>query len=318
MKILINDGISKSGELLLQESGFEVLNVKVAQNQLENYINDNHIDALLVRSATQVREELIDACPSLKLIGRGGVGMENIDVEYAIDQGLHVVNTPEASAESVAELVFAHLLGMVRNLHQSNREMPLEGDSNFKTLKKLYLGTELRGKTLGIVGMGRVGIAVAKIAIGLGMQVIMTDDSTDEVTVDLEFFDGQKLHFTLASTDINELYQQSDFVTYHIPTQKEYVVTETEFNKMKDGVGIINASRGGIIDEVALINAIDSEKVRFAGLDVFENEPNPEVQLLMNPSLSLSPHIGASTIEAQERIGMELAKKVIELLKDQF
>jgi len=316
MKILANDGISQSGIDALEKGGFEVLTVKVAQSQLENYINDNNIDAILVRSATQVRQELIEACPSLKLIGRGGVGMDNIDVEYAIDNGLHVINTPAASSSSVAELVFSHLFGMVRFLHSSNREMPLEGDSRFKELKKAYAqGTELRGKTLGIIGFGRIGQEVAKIAIGLGMKVLAFDDKITEANITLDFFNGQKVTFNILTTDKEELLKESDFITLHIPAQEKYVIEESDFEKMKDGVGIINTARGGVLNEVDLVKAIEAGKVQFAGLDVFETEPAPAVQLLMNPEISLTPHIGAATIEAQERIGLELAKQIIELLR---
>ncbi|WP_159947247.1 D-2-hydroxyacid dehydrogenase [Polaribacter septentrionalilitoris] len=317
MKILANDGISKSGIDALEKGGFEVLNIKVAQNQLENYINENNIDAILVRSATQVQQELIDACPSLKLIGRGGVGMDNIDVDYAIDNGLHVINTPAASSSSVAELVFAHLFGMVRFLHSSNREMPLEGDSRFAALKKAYSqGTELRGKTLGIIGFGKIGQEVAKIAIGLGMKVLATDEETVSETITLDFYNGQNITFTIDTIDKDELLKEADFVTLHTPAQEDYIITASEIEKMKDGAGIINTARGGILNEVDLINAIESGKVQFAGLDVFENEPNPEIQLLMNPELSLTPHIGAATLEAQDRIGLELAKQIITLLKN--
>jgi len=316
MRILANDGISKSGIDALEKGGFEVLNVKVAQNQLENYINEHNIDVILVRSATQVQQELIDACPSLKLIGRGGVGMDNIDVEYAIDNGLHVINTPEASSSSVAELVFAHLFGMVRFLHSSNREMPLEGDSRFAALKKAYSeGTELRGKTLGIIGFGKIGQEVAKIAIGLGMKVLATDEEIVSETITLDFFNGQNITFTIDTIDKDELLKEADFITLHTPAQEDYIITESEIEKMKDGVGIINTARGGILNELDLINAIESGKVQFAGLDVFENEPNPEIQLLMNPELSLTPHIGAATLEAQDRIGLELAKQILELLR---
>ena len=316
MRILANDGISKSGIDALEKGGFEVLNVKVAQNQLENYINENNIDAILVRSATQVQQELIDACPSLKLIGRGGVGMDNIDVDYAIDNGLHVINTPAASSSSVAELVFAHLFGMVRFLHSSNREMPLEGDSRFAALKKAYSqGTELRGKTLGIIGFGKIGQEVAKIAIGLGMKVLATDEEIVSETITLDFYNGQNITFTIDTIDKNELLKEADFITLHTPAQEDYIITASEIEKMKNGVGIINTARGGILNEVDLINAIESGKVQFAGLDVFENEPNPEIQLLMNPELSLTPHIGAATLEAQDRIGLELAKQILELLR---
>ena len=316
MKILANDGISQSGIDALQQGGFEVITTKVAQVQLEKFINEHQIDAILVRSATQVRQELIDACPSIKLIGRGGVGMDNIDVDYAKDQGLHVINTPAASSSSVAELVFAHLFGMVRFLHQSNREMPLEGDSRFKDLKKAYAsGSELRGKKIGIIGFGRIGQEVAKIALGLGMEVIANDHFTESAPITVEFFNGQRITIPIETTDLDTLLKESDFISLHVPVQESYVIGKKEIEKMKTGVGIVNAARGGVIDEMALINAIETKKVKFAGLDVFEKEPSPEIQLLMNPELSLTPHIGAATIEAQDRIGTELATQIISLLK---
>ena len=204
MKILANDGISQSGIDALQNGGFEVITTKVAQVQLEKFINEHLIDVILVRSATQIRQELIDACPSIKLIGRGGVGMDNIDVDYAKDQGLHVINTPAASSSSVAELVFAHLFGMVRFLHQSNREMPLEGDSRFKDLKKAYAsGSELRGKKIGIIGFGRIGQEVAKIALGLGMEVIANDHFTESAPITVEFFNGQRITIPIETTDLD-------------------------------------------------------------------------------------------------------------------
>lgn len=316
MKILANDGISQSGIEALNSEGFEVITTKVAQVQLENFINEHHIDAILVRSATKVRQELIDACPSIKLIGRGGVGMDNIDVDYALSQGIHVINTPNASSSSVAELVFAHLFGMSRFLHLSNREMPLEGDVHFKNLKKLYSeGIELRGKKIGIIGFGKIGQEVAKIALGLGMEVIANDNYIENAPVTIDFFNGQKITIVVKTTDLETLLKDSDFISIHVPAQETYLIGEKEFQKMKNGVGIINAARGGVIDEMALIRAIESEIVKFAGLDVFENEPTPEIQLLMNPKLSLSPHIGAATKEAQDRIGTELAKQIKKLLK---
>ena len=289
----------------------------MAQEQLENYINKEDISVILVRSATTVRKELIDKCPGLKIIGRGGVGMDNIDADYAIDQGIHVINTPKASSNSVAELVFAHLFGMVRFLHQSNREMPLEGDSRFKDLKKAYaLGSELRGKKIGIIGFGRIGQEVARIALGIGMEVLATDLFTESAPISIEFFNGQKITITIETTDLDTLLKESDFISLHVPVQENYVISTKEISKMKTGVGIINAARGGVIDEVALIKAIEKNKIKFAGLDVFEKEPNPEIQLLMNPELSLTPHIGAATVEAQERIGTELASQIIKLLKE--
>ena len=315
MKILANDGISQSGIDALGKGGFEIITTKVAQNQLENYINEHTIDVILVKNATQVRQELIDACPSIKLIGVLGVGMDNIDAEYAEDQGLYVINAPEASASSVAELVFAHLFGLARFLHASNREMPLEGDSRFKELKKAYSqGIELKGKTIGIIGFGSIGQAVAKIGLGLGMNVIATDEIITNAPISVDFFNGQKVTINIDTIPKDELLKEADFITLHVSAQEDYVISKKEIEKMKDGVGIINTARGGILHEVDLVMAIESGKVQFAGLDVFETEPKPAVQLLMNPEISLTPNIGAGTKETQDRIGTELAKQIIKLL----
>lgn len=317
MKVLANDGLSQSGIDALTAAGFEVITTKVAQEQVANYINSNHVSVLLVRSATKVRQDIIDNCPSLKIIGRGGVGMDNIDVSYAREKGIHVINTPASSSESVAELVFAHLFSGVRFLHDSNRNMPLEGDSSFEVLKKNYAaGIELRGKTLGIIGFGRIGKSVARMALGLGMRVIASDKFVGNAEIKVDFYNGQFINVEIITEPVEDIFRHADFITLHVPAQEGgYVIGGEEFDSMKDGVGIINCSRGGIIDEVALINALDSGKVRFAGLDVFEDEPNPAVQVLMHPQVSLSPHIGAATLEAQDRIGTELAEQIIGLLK---
>ncbi|GFZ85506.1 3-phosphoglycerate dehydrogenase [Aquaticitalea lipolytica] len=316
MKVLANDGISKSGIEALEKAGFQVITTTVAQEQLENYINQNHIDVLLVRSATTVRQNLIDACPSIKIIGRGGVGMDNIDVEYARSKGIHVINTPAASSQSVAELVFAHLFGGVRFLHDSNRNMPLDGDTQFNALKKNYAkGMELRGKTLGIIGFGKIGREVAKIALGVGMKVIASDKFVGKADIKVEFYNGQFINVEIETQPMKEILQHADFITLHVPAQKEYVISEKHFDLMKNGVGIVNAARGGVIDEVALIKAIESGKVAFAGLDTFEEEPTPAIPVLMNGKISLTPHIGAATNEAQDRIGTELASQIISLLK---
>ena len=316
MKVLANDGISNSGVEKLLNNGIDIKTISVEQGQLIDYINKNEITVLLVRSATKVRKDIIDNCPSLKIIGRGGVGMDNIDVEYAKEKGLKVINTPAASSESVAELVIAHLYSCVRFLHISNRNMPLEGDSNFKQLKKAFdIGVELRGKTLGIIGFGRIGQEVAKIGLGIGMNVIYYDLHNDKVNLKLEFFDRQILNFNLEKSSFNEVLSKSDFITLHVPAQKEYVIGDKEFDLMKDGIGLINAARGGVVDEVALDKNISDGKISFAALDTFENEPNPEIKLLMNPKISLTPHIGAATNEAQDRIGIELADQIIEILK---
>ena len=315
MKILANDGISDSGKEKLEEYGFDVDLTKVSQEQLVSYINENEISTILVRSATQVRADIIDNCPSIKIIGRGGVGMDNIDVEYAKSKGINVINTPAASSKSVAELVFSHLFGCVRFLHESNRSMPLEGDTKFKELKKSYAsGTELSGKTLGIIGFGRIGQEVAKIAIGVGMKVIFYDKFNDQANIKLDFFDGQNLSFKLKSSTFDELLNNSDYITVHIPASKEYIIDSDQFAKMKNGVGLLNLSRGGIINEEELIKNIESGKISFAGIDTFEGEPNPSMKILMNSNISLTPHIGAATGEAQDRIGVELADKINDIL----
>ncbi len=288
----------------------------MAQEQLINYLKENNITGLIVRSATKVRKDVIDSCPNLKIIGRAGVGMDNIDVDYAHNKGVHVFNTPAASSASVAELVFAHLYGGVRFLYDSNRNMPLEGDSRFKELKKSYAGgRELRGKTLGIIGFGRIGREVAKIALGIGMKVIASDNEEGEAEITLEFYNHQEIKIPIKTEPVDELIKHSDFITLHVPAQKKPVLGKEEFQKMKDGVGIINAARGGVIDEVALVEAIENGKVAFAGLDTFEEEPTPAIKVLMNGKISLSPHIGAATNEAQERIGKELADEIISVLK---
>lgn len=317
MKILANDGISQNAIEILTKAGYNVITTKVSQNQLIDFINKEDIKILLVRSATQARKDLIDACPSLKLIGRGGVGMDNIDVKYAQEKGIKVINTPNASSNSVAELVFAHLFSGVRFLYDSNRNMPLEGDTLFSELKKKYAkGKELQGKTLGIIGIGRIGKSVARIALGLGMKVITYDPHHQGVTITLSFFDGRFLDFDIPNVSKEDLLKSSDFITLHVPSQKEPIIGEKEFNLMKDGAGIINLARGGVVDEKALLNALDEGKVAFAGLDVYENEPTPSIKILMHPNVSLSPHIGAATLEAQDRIGEELASLIIDYFKN--
>lgn len=317
MKILANDGLDQSGIDALTEKGFEVITTKVPQEFLADFINGHQIRTLLVRSATEVRKDLIDACPSLDIIGRGGVGMDNIDVDYARSKNIHVINTPAASSASVAELVFAHLFSGARFLQDSNRKMPLVGDTQFNKLKKSYeKGMELRGKTIGIVGMGRIGQEVARIALGLGMRVIAADNNIGRASIKVKFYNNQFINVDIETEPLGDVLKHADFITLHVPAQKDRcMIGAAEFIKMKNGAVIVNCSRGGVIDEQALIDALDCGKIAFAGLDVFTNEPTPSKEILNHPKISLTPHTGASTVEAQDRIGLSLAEQICSILQ---
>jgi len=316
MKVLANDGISKNAVDILNKNGFDVYLDKVGQDNLIDFINQNKIAILLVRSATQVRKNLINKCQSLKIIGRGGVGMDNIDVEYAKNKGILVINTPAASSNSVAELVFAHLFSGSRFLFDSNRNMPLEGEKNFKVLKKNYSkGIELKNKNLGIIGLGKIGCEVARIGFGLGMNILGFDKFLKGESIEVKLNDQNPYTFEINLISFDEILEKSDFLTLHVPAQKSFLIGKKEFEKMKKGSSIINASRGGIIDEKELIRNLDSGKIKFAGLDTFENEPTPSLSILMHPKISLTPHIGAATSEAQDRIGEELAKQICDFYK---
>ncbi|WP_205942311.1 D-2-hydroxyacid dehydrogenase [Pedobacter sp. SYP-B3415] len=310
IKILANDGIDPIGKRMLEEAGYIVDTETVPQDQLvfalQNY------DGITVRSATKVRKELIDACPNLRLIGRGGVGMDNIDVDYARSKGLAVVNTPAASSLSVAELVFAHLFTGIRFLQDANRKMPVEGNTQFNNLKKAYAkGTELSGKSIGIIGFGRIGRETAKVALGLGMNVLAYDLYPYEGHITLRFQGDILVDVPVKTVELERVITESDFISLHTPFASQPILDAAAFSRMKKGVGIVNCSRGGTIDEPALIAALDSGQVSFAGLDVFDNEPTPRAEILQHPKISLTPHIGASTNEAQERIGAELASLII-------
>lgn len=315
MKILANDGIDPIGKTLLEEAGFTVDSTNIPQDELPARLNE--YDVITVRSATKVRQALIDAAPNLKAIGRGGVGVDNIDVAYAKEKGIPTYNTPASSSLSVAELVFAHLFTGIRFLQDSNRKMPVEGATKFNDLKKAYAkGIELRGKTIGILGFGRIGREVAKIAIGLGMDVLAYDLFPFNPEVEIVLGSGgTKVNVAVKTATQDEIIAQADFITLHTPFIEKPILGAAEFEKVKKGVAIVNCSRGGLIDEAALIAALDSGKVSFAGLDVYDNEPTPNEALLKHSKISLTPHIGAATNEAQERIGTELASLIINHFK---
>jgi len=313
MRILINDGMHPKGVELLKDAGHDVDTNFIPQEELTTKLNS--YDAVLVRSATKIRKELIDQSPNLKLIGRGGVGLDNIDVTYAKDKGIAVFNTPAASTRSVAELAIAHLFGIVRSLPIVNKKMAIDGINDFKSLKKTASkGIELEGKTLGLIGFGRIAKETASIALGCGMKIIAFDPYISEGDVPAKLHPSYDNNFKInvKTTTKEEVLAESDFISLHIPGGQGYVLDAPEFEQMRDGVGIVNCARGGTISENALIDAINSEKVKYVATDVFENEPPTDDRLLRMDNVGLSPHIGASTQEAQERVGVQLAKSVID------
>ena len=313
IKILANDGIHSDGKLLLEDAGYQVDTDKIPQNELVNHLPD--YDAVIVRSATKIRKDLIDACPNLKIIARAGVGLDNIDSEYARSKNIAVYNTPAASSHSVAELAFAHIFNLARHLHQSNREMPVKGNTEFKALKKSYsTGFELRGKTLGILGFGRIGQAVARVGMGLGMRILPVDLYVEDATISVEMFSTEMTSVSakMHTVSMEQMLKESDVISIHIPfSGDEALIKKEELSQMKNSAILINASRGGIIDEQDLLDALENGTIAGAALDVFDNEPTPRAELLNHSRISVSPHIGASTIEAQENIGKELADKII-------
>lgn len=308
IKILVNDGIHPDGKAQLEADGYHVEINRIAQEELSEKLND--YDAIVVRSATKVRQSLIESCPNLKVIARGGVGLDNIDVDFAKGKGIAVINTPAASSQAVAELAFGHLLSIARSLHLANRAMPSQGSTEFKTLKKAYSkGFQLRGRTIGIIGIGRIGQETARIALGLGMTVIPVDPFVENVTIDVQVGDHH-VPVQLKTQSMDNMLAKADIISLHIPFTGKAALGQAEFDKMKPGMVLINCARGGTVDEDALLAALENGQVAAAGLDVFENEPTPRKDLLEHPKVSLSPHIGASTMEAQRNIGMELAEKI--------
>jgi D-3-phosphoglycerate dehydrogenase len=296
MKVLITDGLSPKGQKILENNGIEFDIQFYEPNELIKAIAD--YDSVLVRSATKVPKEVIDAGKKLKVIARAGAGIDNIDHQYAKSIGIPVLNTPGANSASVAELVFAHMFALARFIPQANITMR-NGEWN----KKAYKGIELAGKTLGIVGFGKIGQLTANIALGLGMKVLATD--VIDVKTDMD----------VTITSKEELFKNADFISLHIPKPTQPFITKKEIDMMKDGVYIINCARGGVVDEKDLLEALNSGKVSGAGIDVYMEEPTRNIELVSHPKVSVTPHVGASTKEAQDRVGIEIAEKLVEALK---
>lgn len=307
IQILANDGLDHDAVSALEKRGAVVHTRRLTDEQLLQVIND--YDALVVRSATRVRRPLIESMQRTRLIIRAGVGTDNIDVAAAERHGVAVRNTPRASSASVAELVFAHLFSLSRYLYDANRRMPEQGHTHFNELKKQYAdGRELRGKTLGLIGFGNIGQQCAGMALALGMKVAAYDP----------FVGAADLKITVAGTTVTvpvrtvskeEVLRQADILSLHASGSAE-ALTADDFASMKDGVILINCARGGVLREAVLLQQLESGKVACAALDVFEQEPHPDVQVLRHPRLSLTPHIGASTREAQQRIGQEVVELI--------
>lgn len=318
VRIHINDGIHPDGQTLLEEAGYEINIEKLTQEQLFEALPS--FDVLILRSSTKVRKELIDRCPDLKLIARGGVGLDNIDVEYARSKGITVFDTPNPTAASVAELVFGHIFSLARFLHHTNREMPLKGSTDFLNLKEKYSnGLQLRGKKLGIIGFGRVGQQVARIGMGVGMEIMPVDLVVNEVDIDVSLYNSDQVSLTVKFTtgSLIEMLPEADFVTLHVPFNGgEPIIGADEINQMKTGAFLINTSRGGTIDEKALLAALDSGKLAGAALDVYNEEPSPQEKLLQHPKVSLTPHTGAATAEAQRGNSLAVADKIIAFYGD--
>ena len=316
MKILANDGISTSGETLLIEAGHEILNHRVSQEHLVQFINENQVEVLLVKNATSIDHQVIDSCKSLKIIGKAGTEMNNVAVDYAIEKGLYVISTPNSYARATAELVFAHFFSLARFLHDSNRMMPLEGDSKFNLLKKTYQNAaELFGKTLGVIGSGSNALEVIKMGISLGMNVIIFNEISKSEKVNLDFFDGQKLVFELKSVKFEEILEKSDFISILNTEKSGYLIDSEEFEIMKNGAYLVNIAKGAV-NEVTLVDYLENKKLAGAALDVFEYEPKPDIQVLMNPSLSLSPNLATVTTDAIEKTGKELAEQIIKISRE--
>ncbi len=298
MRILVNDGMSAKGQKMLEDAGHEVITDKIPQEELAGKIGE--FDAIVVRSATKVTKEIIDAGkPRFRAVVRGGVGIDNIEHVYAGENGVKVMNTPAASSPSVAELAIAHMFAISRFIVPANLTMR-KGEWN----KKQYKGCELGGKTLGILGIGRIGQSLAQKAMGLGMKVIAYDPFIKSLDMDVELM------------SMDEVLTQADYISLHMPAQPDGpAIGADQFGKMKDGAFLVNCARGGVVDEAAMLAALDSGKLAAAGVDVFVGEPKPDDKVLNHPRISVTPHIGASTGEAQDRIGIDVATQLIDFFK---
>jgi len=298
MKVLVNDKISPKGIEILEEAGYDLTQKHHDTDELMDVLSD--YDGIILRSATTIGEDLIDAsADNLKVIARAGTGLDNIDVDYAESKGIDVLNTPGANSASVSELVFAHLFALARYLPQANLTMR-EGEWN----KSDYRGIELAGKTLGIVGLGKIGQITAEMALNFDMDVLGYDVADIDTDLDVDMVEKE------------ELLQNSDFVSLHIPASDEAFIGEEELDMMSEDAYLVNCARGGVVDEDALLDALNNDDIAGAGIDVWEEEPTNNDELVNNEKVSVTPHIGAATYEAQDRVGIQIAEKLIDALEN--
>lgn len=313
MKILASDGLHPTAIDLLTNNGFEVSTTKVAQEQVANYVNKNDIEILIINHGTHVDANLLKNTKNLKAVAKLTNDFENIDLKVADELNIKVFKVKKATIQSQAELIIAHLMSGARNLHQTNREMPLEGDVNFKHLQKHFKeGLIIKGKTLGLIGFDLVAQEVAKMAYCLGIKIIVYESKGEPSQLEINFFDHQKINFNVSFCEKQFVLKNSDFISIHQEEKNEYIIDETDFKQMKLGTSIINIQKGKIIDEIAMVDALNHDVLKFAGLDAFENQPHPEIQLLMHPQISLSPNISSYTKNMEENNGIEIAKVLIE------
>lgn len=300
VKVIICDPIHEDGVKMLQDAGLDVtLDTEVTAEDLLKKIDE--YDAMVIRSRTKVTKELLDAATNLKAIARAGVGLDNVDLPYAKEKGVEVFNSPEAPCNAVAELVLGMMFNMARNISEADASM-----KQGKWEKKKLTGFEIQGKTLGIIGFGRIGYAIGKKAKCLGMRVLAFDVAMDRVKGYVEEIGAE-------AADLDTLYAESNFITVHVPLlpQTKHMINNEAIAKMQDGVHLINAARGGVIDEAALKEALDSGKVRGVALDVFEQEPSPDEELVCRSNVICTPHIGAGSVEAQIGNSTVVAEKLI-------
>jgi D-3-phosphoglycerate dehydrogenase len=296
-KILLADTLDQEAiEKLKAVPGFDVT-IKTGMDEAELIRTVPGFDAVVVRSATKITRKVIEAAPGLKMIVRAGIGLDNVDAAAAQEKGIKVANTPAATTISVAEITFGLMLSAVRKLGRAHASM-----KEHRWEKKALSGTELYGKTLGIIGGGRIGMAVAERALAFGMKVVVYDIIKVETKLDVR------------QVGLDELLAQADIITLHTPRQAKPILGREEFLKMKDGVVIVNASRGGVVDEAALLEALNSGKVRAAAMDVFEKEPPADFSLIDHHNVTASPHVGAAAEEGQKRAGLE----VVRILKERL